>query len=269
MEKELLFQNKCIHYTACGSGPAVVLLHGFGEDSKIWQQQVTYLQNSFYVIAPDLPGSGNSEKLELQSPSIEIYADVIHQLLLAEHIDTCILLGHSMGGYITLAFAAKYPEVLTAFGLIHSTAFADSEEKKETRRKAISFIQDNNAYSFLKTSIPNLFSEQSKTTIKSLVEDLVEKGKSFSKESLMQYYEAMMTRPNLINILSNTPHPVLFVIGTEDMAAHMHDILKQVHLPNTAFIHILEGVGHMSMLEAPGKLNNCLKSFCDSVYCSG
>jgi pimeloyl-ACP methyl ester carboxylesterase len=65
------------------------------------------------------------------------YADCIHALLRHENISSCIMLGHSMGGYITLAFAEKYPLLLTGLGLIHSTAFADSEEKKKNRARAL------------------------------------------------------------------------------------------------------------------------------------
>lgn len=117
----------------------MVLLHGFGEDSQIWNTQVSFLQEHCQLLVPDLPGSGKSLLLTNKNNasnvvSIEDYADVIAALLAAEKITSSIMLGHSMGGYITLAFAEKYPDKLQSFGLVHSTAFADNEEKSHARQ---------------------------------------------------------------------------------------------------------------------------------------
>src|SRR5690348_5403533 len=131
MEKQFNYQNSLISYSVEGEGKAVVLLHGFAEDRRIWNNQAAFLKNQFKLIIPDLPGSGKSGLLTYKtSISVDNYADCIHALLKEEQIEQCILLGHSMGGYITLAFAEKFAYLLKAFGFVHSTAFADSEEKK-------------------------------------------------------------------------------------------------------------------------------------------
>ena len=120
-----------ITYKIYGQGIPVVLLHGFGEDSSIWERQVAFLQHHCMLIVPDLPGTGNSEwegvngQLSIvnnaspftihHSPftaSIEELAESVYHLLTAEKIDACYLLGHSMGGYMTLAFAGKYASML-------------------------------------------------------------------------------------------------------------------------------------------------------------
>src|SRR3979409_2265854 len=106
-----------------------MLVHGFAEDHKIWELQVDYLKKDFLLIVPDLPGSGRSV-FNPQLSTIDDYADVIKFILDEEGISACTIIGHSMGGYITLAFAKKYPDQLNAFGLFHSTTYADSEEKK-------------------------------------------------------------------------------------------------------------------------------------------
>ena len=136
MYQAFQYQGKNVSYQMTGEGNAVVLLHGFGEDSTIFNHQIDLLKDVCLLIVPDLPGSGLSDFNE-QLDSIDAFATCIHALLQNHNIDKCIMLGHSMGGYITLAFAALFPSYLNKFGLIHSTAFADSEEKKIIRQKII------------------------------------------------------------------------------------------------------------------------------------
>src|SRR5687768_14314526 len=156
MNKELLYEGSKIFYRILGSGKSVVLLHGFGEDSNIWKNQVEFLKDKFQLIIPDLPGSGPST-MDNGPWTMDRFAGVLKSILEKESIKECVLIGHSMGGYITLAFAEKYPGFLRAFGLFHSSAFADNEEKKATRRKGIEFIQKHGSKAFLETVIPNLF----------------------------------------------------------------------------------------------------------------
>ena len=273
MQKTFIYKNVSISYRTEGKGNPVVLLHGFGEDSQIFDQQIAFLKDHCLLIVPDLPGTGKSALLVSgkqipvtgnQNPatvSIEDYADCIKALLEEEKVNKCILLGHSMGGYITLAFAEKYPGSLTRFGLIHSSAFADSEEKKRNRQRGIELMERYGAYSFLKNTIPNLFSQQFKEAFPAKLESLIEASKQFSTEACQQYYRAMMNRPDRTNVLKGNPLPVLFVIGTEDVAAPLNDLNGQIHLPLCSYIHIIENVGHMSMWEAPELLNSYLLEF--------
>src|SRR5215210_649891 len=136
----------------------VILVHGFGEDHSVWDQQARHLEKNCRLIVPDLPGSG---KAKLGDVSMEGMADHLKNILEEQSVSSCIMIGHSMGGYVTLAFAEKYPEMLAGFGLFHSSAYADSEEKKATRRKAIDFIRKNGTKEFLKTSVPNLIAKNS------------------------------------------------------------------------------------------------------------
>ncbi len=273
MQKTFIYKNTSISYRTQGKGTPVVLLHGFGEDSHIFDQQIDFLKDHCLLIIPDLPGTGKSAllvsgnqlpatgNLEPATISIEDYADCIKALLEEEKINKCILLGHSMGGYITLAFAEKYPGSLNRFGLIHSSAFADNEEKKRNRQRGIDLMERYGAYSFLKNTIPNLFSQQFKEAFPAKLESLIEASKQFSTVACQQYYIAMMNRPDRTGVLKGNPLPVLFVIGTEDVAAPLNDLNLQIHLPLCSYIHIIENVGHMSMWEAPELLNNYLLEF--------
>jgi pimeloyl-ACP methyl ester carboxylesterase len=170
-----------------------------------------------------------------------------------------------MGGYITLAFAEKYPELLTAFGLFHSSAFADSEEKKETRRKGIAFIKKAGAFEFLKTSTPNMYSPKTKEQAPALIEEHLASVRNFSAEALVLYYEAMMQRPDRTGVLRQSHVPVLFVMGRHDNAVPLEDALKQCHLPPLSYIHLLENSGHTGMKEEPETANQLLTGFVSMI----
>ncbi len=255
--------------------PVVVLLHGFAFDGNIWKEQVDVLQKYFTLLIPDLPGSGRSTvdswqltddskaySTENHTPStIEYYADRIYALLQKENVQECIMLGHSMGGYITLAFEEKYPQMLKGFGLVHSTAFADSPEKKEMRKKGIESIGEYGAYPFIRSTTPNLFSFSYKRDHPDKIEALIEEGKHYSKEALQQYYTAMMNRPDRTNVLRGAKKPVLFIAGAEDAAVPLNDILQQMHLTTTSYIYILENIGHIGMWEDAAQVNKAILNF--------
>jgi pimeloyl-ACP methyl ester carboxylesterase len=261
--KNIIYENANISYTVYGSGRAVVMIHGFGEDSSIWNVQIAFLQKDFLLIVPDIPGSGKSELFKKENVQISDYAAILKAILDEEKITTCAMLGHSMGGYITLAFAEKYTDKLNAIGLIHSTAYADDEAKIATRKKGIAFIQQNGSMAFLKTAIPNLFYNTEKS--KNDIDALTENGNNFSPEALIQYYEAMMERPDRTNVLKTFHPPVLFVIGEHDKAVPFEHSLQQTHLPSHTYIHILRHSAHMGMQEETEKVNGILARFLQSV----
>lgn len=263
MIKHLLYQTRKLVYQVHGSGKPVIFIHGFGEDSRVWNQQVEYLRKDFQLIIPDLPGSGRSEMID--DMSIEGMAEVIHSIIHEENIDQCIVIGHSMGGYITLALAEKYWNHLLGFGLFHSTAFADTEEKKVARRKGIEFIQQHGAFQFLKTTSPNLFSPGTKEKRPGIVTEFINGLSGFTAPALIHYYEAMIARPDRTHVLIDSTVPVLFVTGEYDNAVPMADILKQCHLPDRSYIHILQGSGHMGMMEETEASNKLLNHFLFSV----
>jgi len=288
MNKELIYQHKKIAYRVTGNGKPVLLIHGFGEEANIWDAQVKFLEDKFRLIIPDLPGSGQSEMIE--DMSMEGMAEVMKAIVEREaslpsaggflesansDVTSSLsaskvplaggfrgaLIGHSMGGYIVLALVEKYPELVSAFGLFHSSAFADSEEKKATRRKGIEFINQHGAFEFLKTATPNLFSPLTKEKRPELIDQQVARLHNFSPQSLVSYYDAMMQRPDRTAVLRQAIVPVLFIMGKYDVAVPIEDGLKQCHLPEKSYIHVLHQSGHMGMLEEPDKCNHILQIF--------
>lgn len=255
-EKHITYQSSKIFYCVTGKGKPVVLIHGFGEDGDIWQNQVEFLQDHFTLIIPHLPGSGKSELIK--DMSMEGMAEVIKAILSEEEITICSIAGHSMGGYITLAFAEKYPDLLSSFALVHSSAFADNEEKKHGRLKSIAFVKKNGAFEFLKTAIPGLFTEAWTDKHKETVEDLVNKSRSFSDEAIILYYQGMIGRPDRTAVLKNFPGPILFIIGEHDKAIPFKQSMQQCHIPDQSHVHILRNSAHMGMLEETDKVNHAL-----------
>ncbi len=274
--KFISYRSSTIFYRVTGKGKPVILIHGFGEDGMIWENQIEFLKDHFRLIIPDLPGSGQSEMIS--DMSLEGMAEIIKEILDLEVFKVSPLgvpysgnersslvgaVGHSMGGYITLAFAEKFPHLLSSFGLLHSTAFADSEEKKSARLKSIEFIQKNGAYEFLKTSIPGLFfmGQNGLRPSNHYINGLIENGRLFSSEALIQYYRAMIERLDRTELLKKFEGPILFIIGEYDNAIPFSQSLQQCYLPDESHIHILRDSAHMGMLEEPAKTNNSLLQF--------
>ena len=253
-----------ISYKIFGKGNPILLIHGFGEDSSIWNQQVEFLQPSYQLVVPDMRGSGASASLNA-AQSIEQMAEDVLQVMNKEQIEDCTVLGHSMGGYIALALMEKYPERFNALGLIHSTAYADTEEKKQARYKSIEFIEQNTAFEFIKATIPNLFAEKFKQEHPAQLAELIEQGRQFSKETLKGYYQSMINRPDRTSVLLQTIKPVLFFIGSEDKAVNPADALQQASLPSQCMAKYIEHIAHMGMWEATEALNQTLEEFLQLV----
>lgn len=258
VEKTLSFQNRKIFYRVAGEGPAVVLLHGIPADGDLWRNQLHELK-TFKFIVPDLPGSGMSERID--DTSMEGMAEAIRVILDTEKIPSAAMIGHSMGGYVSLAFAEKNPERLNGLGLFHSTAYPDSEERKTARRTAIETVKKNGAFAFLKTSVPNLFSPHHKEKNVSIIEELIAKTNNFSSNTFVSYYEAMMKRSNRTTILKNLKIPMLFIAGKYDTAVPLDDILELCHLPEKSYFHTLCDSAHMGMLEETKKSNAILNDY--------
>lgn len=250
-------------YRIAGSGEAVILLHGFGEDGNIWMDQAEEIASAFMVIVPDLPGTGISAPAlaHLPQQSIEAMADVVKEIAEQENLGEFTLIGHSMGGYITLAFAEKYAGMLKGFGLVHSTAYADSEEKINQRKKSVQFIKDHGSKAFLQQMIPGLYGDVYKMKNADHIERHIESSKDIDPESLISYSEMMMKRPDRTHVLSGFEKPILFIMGTEDKTVNLSDSLAQCHVPAESHVHILESSGHMGMKEKSAETTNAMKKF--------
>lgn len=261
--RSVIYQHHQIGYQVAGNGNPVMLVHGFGEDSSVWAAQISSLQENFRIYIPDLPGTGiSAAALEAEKEwSMEKFALVLREIALKEHLNTFTLLGHSLGGYITLAFAELYPDLLNGFGLIHSSAFADNEEKIAARKKGIEFIRTQGASKFIDQLVPNLYGEVFKSSHPEDIRKHIEDVSGFSAESLISYYQAMINRPDRTQVLSNSRKPVLFIIGAEDKIVNLSDSLAQCHLPAESHVSLLKTSAHMGMREEPEKTTSAIQDF--------
>jgi pimeloyl-ACP methyl ester carboxylesterase len=255
-EKIFTYQSSKIFYHTIGAGKPVVLIHGFAEDGDVWKNQIEFLKNHCYLIIPDLPGTGKSELIN--DMSIEGMAEVIKAIIVNEKMEACSMAGHSMGGYITLAFAEKYPDMLSSIALVHSSVFADGEEKKANRLKSIEFVKKNGAYEFLKAVIVDLFTETWASANPEIVDRQIEKSRAFTDEAIIAYYHAMINRPDRTHVLKTFPKPILFIIGEYDKAIPFEQSMQQCYLPNISYITILRNSAHMGMFEESDKVNQAL-----------
>jgi pimeloyl-ACP methyl ester carboxylesterase len=260
------WQGLSIAYQQKGNGTPLLLLHGFGEDSRVWQKSFETLRAGAAVVLPDLPGSGQSALHLATAASIDQMALAMQALMRHLKFEKYVVIGHSMGGYIAMAMAATHPQSLLGLGLVHSTAKADSDEKKATRQKAIAFMAENGAPAFLKTAIPGLFSPAFFQEHPTVVQELIENGNDFSVAALSAYYQAMIARPDRTQVLSQVACPVLFVAGALDKAVLLEDCLPQMHVPAVSHIKILENTAHMGMYEEPSNFEEALLFFMKSLH---
>jgi pimeloyl-ACP methyl ester carboxylesterase len=304
-EKTLDFQKRKIFYRVIGQGSLVMLLHGVPFNGTLFQTQIERLRGFKFIVPDlpgsgvsemiddlslegmaeviknilDAEASPTSSKGRISnthpSPSEKVQGDRNISTSEVSEWDTppsgeqegagAVLIGHSMGGYIALAFAEKYPGYLAGLGLFHSTAYGDSEERKSTRLKAIETIKNNGARDFLKAMMPNLFSPGSRDKIPDTINQFIEQTNDFSADALVSYYKAMMQRPDRTSVLNNLKIPMLIVAGKYDNAAPLNDLLKLCHLPEISYFHILSESGHMGMIEEVDKSNYILNDYLTNV----
>jgi pimeloyl-ACP methyl ester carboxylesterase len=264
MQKSIQFRGELLQYEIRGKGMPVMLIHGFTEDRRIWDPLLKGMEGKYNWILPDLPGSGNSA-LNRSLTEIKDFAEALYAITENENISKMVLIGHSMGGYISLAFTEKYPDKIDALGLFHSSSYADSAEKKEARDKNIRFIQKNGTLLFVEQAIPGLFSEDFKSHHPEEIHWLIERYANFGQDSLVLYLNAMKQRPATTGILKSITKPVLFIMGEEDKAVPLKDALEQCHLPQLSYIHILTQTAHMGMIENTSLCNSFIDQFLEQI----
>jgi pimeloyl-ACP methyl ester carboxylesterase len=237
------FKNGVIHYEEYGSGEVLVLLHGFTESLRIWYDFKETLSSRFRVVLIDLPGHGKSSIID-DVHSMELMADSVKAVLDHLSIESVAMIGHSMGGYVSLAFARKYNKHLKGLGLFHSTSLADSDEVKLGREKAIEAIESNHSR-FLLGFIPDLFAPETKDIYQNEIQALIDEASVMNPKAIIAAQKGMKNRTSTLDVLINAPFPVMFIAGQKDSRIPFENIWVQMALTETAYSLILRNVGHM------------------------
>lgn len=253
----LAFKGTNIYFETYGKGPAIVLLHGFLENSSMWKDLIPELSKQNKVIAIDLLGHGNSDCLGYVH-SMELFAETVYAVLKQLKIRKCLLVGHSLGGYVALALAEKHPEKVKGLCLMNSTSNEDSEERKDIRTRANKMAQTN-LKNMIQLSISNLFYHENLLKFTSEIDFLKQEALKTSLQGYLAAQEGMKIRPNRNHILTNATFKKLLIIGEKDPVIDVNISLEEAQKTNSEYV-ILDG-GHMSYVENTKQLLDALQSF--------
>ncbi|SIQ59135.1 alpha/beta fold hydrolase [Pontibacter lucknowensis] len=252
-------------YTDQGSGDPIVFLHGFCESTAVWADFANPLQQKFRTVALDLPGFGDNTQ-GIADYSMESMADYVKQQLEQLNVKKCILVGHSMGGYVGMAFAERYSHMLSGLCLFHSSALPDTNEKKENRNKTIEFVEKHGVEKFMQSFIEPLFYSENRDRLRKEIALMKEIGTSTPQESVTKGLAAMRDRQDRTDVLAAAKFPVLFIFGKEDGAVPLDKALEQCHLPDNSMVYFLGKTGHMGMFERTYETRKALEKFAETIY---
>ncbi|MDX5422876.1 MAG: alpha/beta hydrolase [Hymenobacteraceae bacterium] len=252
-------------YTDHGSGDTLVFLHGFCESKQVWAEFTKPLQQKFRILALDLPGFGDNTQ-NIGSYSMESMADYVKHKLEELNVRRCILVGHSMGGYVSMAFAKKYSNMLQGLCLFHSSALPDTDEKKENRNKTIDYVERHGVNNFINPFVEPLFFRENRDWLSQEIEMMKEIGRATPQESVVGALAAMRDRPDRTGVLKKAAFPVLFIFGKDDGAVPLDKALEQCHLPGNSMVYFLEKTGHMGMFERTYETRKAIEKFAETIF---
>ena len=257
MQNTISFKNATISFSVAGKGAAIVLLHGFLENSSMWNSVKSSLEKRNKVICIDLLGHGKSNCIGYVH-SMELMAAAVETVLEHLKIRKSIVIGHSMGGYVALAFAEKNPTKIKGLCLMNSTSLADDDELKIRRERANKMVQ-NNFNNMVRMSFANLFSEKSRDSFKNEMQAALEEAMQTPIQGYIACQEGMKIRPNRINVLKNNDFKKLFVIGKKDPVLNYQKLTEEAKETNSEAVVFEEG--HMSHIENKTELIIALQEF--------
>jgi hexosaminidase len=260
MKSNLLINNKKVFYSDIGKGITIVLLHGYLESLEIWHDFANELSKKFRVVSFDIPGHGDSECLS-EFHTMEQLSNTIFKSLQKLNVKKCFLIGHSMGGYLTLMFHKLYPELLSGFCLFHSHPFADTEETKKKRMKEVDFVKRGKKDLIATFNIPTAFGDENQKLFKQEVESTIEIALKTSKEGIITNLHAMMDRPDLSESLQHSKIPFLLIAGKKDNYIDFKTIVPKIRLPINSELCVLDNSGHMGFIEEKTKSSNIVSQF--------
>lgn len=246
-----------LYFKEYGKGFPVILLHGLCETHAIWNNFANQLAAfaRTRVLCPDLPGFGESEILP-GGFSIRDVGCCLLQWLQSLQIEKCVLVGHSLGGYVALSMIKERPDIASGLMLFNSTAFADTEEKRKNRDKVMAFIEHHGVQPYIDTFVPGLFYQKDHPAI-GFVHGL---SSQTSKEALMGYLRAMRNRPDQTDTLTAFQGERAILAGQFDGILPINALKEQARLVQ-AHCFVLENTGHMAMIEEPQESLKTLNSF--------
>ena len=255
--EQIIYKNTAISYSDIGKGSTVVLLHGFLENKTMWKDLAPNLSKKNRVLSIDLLGHGETECLGYVH-SMEENAEIVKAVLSHLKIRKAVIIGHSMGGYVALAFAEMFPTTIKGLVLLNSTAKEDSHERKINRDRAIKAVKQN-YINFVRMSIANLFSENKRDQLKNEIENVKLEALKTPLQGIVASLEGMKIRKDRQFILKETGFSKLLILGKNDGVLLYKDNFSQIIDTNTELISFPEG--HMSHIENKDELEKVIDNF--------
>lgn len=239
------FKETPVFFTDTGKGRAIVLLHGFLENSTMWHNLVNLLSKNNRVVCIDLLGHGQTGCLGYVH-SMELMAEAVEAVLNHLNIEKSIFIGHSMGGYVALALAEKNNNAVKGICLMNSTAAADSDEKRKNRERAIEAVKQNHK-TFIRLAIVNLFRPKNRTIHSEKIKQLTKEALKTPLQGIIAALEGMKIRKNREALLHNTTFKKMMVVGKKDPALNYESLINQTKNTNVEIVEFPDG--HMSFIE--------------------
>lgn len=253
--------STALHIADSGVGEkCVVLLHGYLESMYVWDDFAPLLTPSVRVITVDIPGHGISE-VKGEVHTMEMVADVLHQMLKSLEIERVTMVGHSMGGYVALAFCARYPEQLDGVVLLSSTPNPDTEAKRENRRREIALVRAGKKDALSRVAPEAGFAEQNRRRLRSYIDDLTECVHITEDDGIVALLGGMMERADQNEMLRKSAVPQLFILGKKDGYIPVEVAEEIVANHPQAQVAWLEESGHMGFIEEPEACAEALLKF--------
>ncbi|MEE4115141.1 MAG: alpha/beta hydrolase [Marinilabiliaceae bacterium] len=263
-EKYSEYSGGKIYYTVRGKGTTIVLIHGYLEASEVWGSFADRLAKYHRVIALDLPGNGKSS-LYPQDHTMCFHSGAVKSVLDQEQADRVVMIGHSLGGYVTLSFVENYTERLDGYIMLHSHPYADTPEIIENRQREIRIVEAGKKDTIYPVNIPRMFADKNLEIFSEDVERLKIIASQHRAEGIISVLKGMIKRKSRADIMLNSRLPMLYVLGKMDNYIPYNDIMSRLLMPATGEIVSLENSGHMGFLEETDKLASIILKFVSNL----
>jgi pimeloyl-ACP methyl ester carboxylesterase len=258
------FKKIKVKYSDSGKGRVLVLVHGFLGSHEVWSDLTRILSRKFRVVAIDLPGHGETPCIGYYH-SMELMAQSIKAVLDKLKVRRYVLAGHSIGGYAVLAFAELFPENVSGLCLMNSSAYADSEEKKKNRDRAIRLVKKEHKH-YVSEVVASLFAPELLPKLKNEVAKVKRIAEKISKQSIINSLEGMKERKSRDLILKFADYPILFIIGKRDTVVNFQTMYPQMGLCKYPSVLMLDESAHMSFMEFPHETLKQLELFTNRCF---
>lgn len=248
MHNTIDFRNKPIRYKVEGKGPVVVLLHGYLESLEIWNEFASDLAKYCRVVSIDIPGHGKSGIIGMEQ-NMELLAQVVKSVMDNLNIEKYFMVGHSLGGYVTLAFLELFPESLSGFSLFHSHPLSDSIEAVKNRKREIELVKNDKKDLIYTVNIPKAFASENLEKFREHVNNATNIATFLAGEGIIALLKGMIKRPDRSEILAGTELPFLWILGKKDNYIPYEAMVKKIKLPENGKLITLKHSGHMGFIE--------------------